>query len=85
MDTQPALELHHALHLLHGCCVQLQHPTLTGKDGCGLGDAGQALRQQLGGQVVQVQVNVVLLGAHAAALRAWLGWCKCDADASGRR
>lgn len=43
---------------------------LTRKDGGGLGDAGQALSQQLWRQVVQVQVDVVLLGAHAAALRA---------------
>mmetsp|Transcript_27816 Transcript_27816/g.68381 ORF Transcript_27816/g.68381 Transcript_27816/m.68381 type:complete len:665 (+) Transcript_27816:128-2122(+) len=39
-----------------------------GEDGGGLGDAGQALGQELRGQVVEVQVDVVLVGAHAAAL-----------------
>mmetsp|Transcript_15598 Transcript_15598/g.21318 ORF Transcript_15598/g.21318 Transcript_15598/m.21318 type:complete len:375 (-) Transcript_15598:215-1339(-) len=38
------------------------------KDGRGLRDAGQALRQQVRGEVVEVQVNVVLLGPDAAPL-----------------
>mmetsp|Transcript_36508 Transcript_36508/g.92269 ORF Transcript_36508/g.92269 Transcript_36508/m.92269 type:complete len:522 (-) Transcript_36508:522-2087(-) len=38
------------------------------KDGGRLTDAGQPLREQLRRQVVQVQVDVVLLGAHAAPL-----------------
>mmetsp|Transcript_96763 Transcript_96763/g.301817 ORF Transcript_96763/g.301817 Transcript_96763/m.301817 type:complete len:694 (-) Transcript_96763:27-2108(-) len=33
-----------------------------------LGDAGQALSERLGRQVVQVQVDVVLVGAHTTAL-----------------
>ena len=39
-----------------------------GKDGGGLGDARQALGQDLGREVVEVQVDVVLLGAAAAPL-----------------
>ena len=38
------------------------------KDGSGLTDARQALSQQLRGQVVQVQMDVVLLRAHPAPL-----------------
>mmetsp|Transcript_2453 Transcript_2453/g.7277 ORF Transcript_2453/g.7277 Transcript_2453/m.7277 type:complete len:379 (-) Transcript_2453:147-1283(-) len=37
-----------------------------GEDGRRFRDARQALRQRLGGDVVEVQVNVVLLGPHAA-------------------
>ena len=39
-----------------------------GKDGGGLADARQALGEQLGRQVVEVQVDVVLLRPDAAAL-----------------
>ncbi len=38
------------------------------EDAGGLGDAGQPLVDHLGPQVLEVQVDVVVLGAHAAAL-----------------
>ena len=40
----------------------------TSENRSGLGDARQALVQHLRGKVVQVQVDVVLVGAHATTL-----------------
>lgn len=48
---------HRLLSHIHAC-----------KNGGRLRDAGQPLVQQLGGQVVQVQVDVVLVLADATAL-----------------
>mmetsp|Transcript_20512 Transcript_20512/g.52063 ORF Transcript_20512/g.52063 Transcript_20512/m.52063 type:complete len:434 (+) Transcript_20512:262-1563(+) len=39
-----------------------------GEDGSGLGDARQTLGEHIGRQVVEVEVDVVLVGAHAAPL-----------------
>ena len=38
----------------------------TGEDGGRLTDAGQPLGEKVGGQVVQMQVDVILLGSHTA-------------------
>ena len=44
-----------------------------GKDGGGLADAGESLREELRWKVVEVEVDVILLLAHAAPRSGQLG------------